>query len=52
MSPKHAAPEPGAVDGSAPPPQLTKNQLTKNPAPTPVAADDDKLDGTVWRIAL
>ena len=51
MSPKHAAPEPGAVDGSAPPPQLTKNQLTKNPAPTPVAADDDKLDGTVWRIA-
>ena len=44
MSPEHAAPEPGAERGSPPAPPLTKN-------PTAPAPNDDKLDGTVWRIA-
>jgi EmrB/QacA subfamily drug resistance transporter len=45
MSPKHAAPEPGADSGSPPPPSLTKDAAPAAPH------DDDKLDGTVWRIA-
>jgi EmrB/QacA subfamily drug resistance transporter len=55
---KHAAPEPGTDPGGPPgldlPPGLTKPAAPgahATPTATGVAPDDDKLDGTVWRIA-